>query len=71
MDNGVEARLCELLAESMPPQCGGASVPVVGYDQLDLGVLSSAQGIIWSDGFVVVFGEMIDGTLVANPGVAG
>lgn len=71
VDDGVDARLCEALAESFPPQCAGAFVPIVDYDQLDLGPLTSAQGIIWTEGTVVVFGELIDGALVADPNVAG
>ncbi len=65
------ARLCELLAESLPPQCGGASLPVTGYEEV-LGVpLASAQGVTWTDITVALFGEIIDGTLVVDPTVAG
>ncbi len=71
VDDGGEARLCELLAESLPPQCGGASVPVDGYDAVSIGPLSVAQGVTWSDSTVVIFGTLQDGRLVADPNVTG
>ena len=71
VDDGVLARLCETLAESFPPQCGGASVAVPGYQAVDVGPLSQAEGVTWTDQPVVIFGELIDGTLVADPNVAG
>jgi hypothetical protein len=71
LDDGSGARLCELLAESYPPQCGGAFVPVTNYEEV-IGVpLSNAQGVTWTDSEVTVFGEIIDGTLVVDPMVAG
>lgn len=65
------ARLCELLAESFPPQCGGASIPVAGYEEVIREPLTTAQGITWTDGTVALLGEIIDGTLVVDPTVAG
>ena len=40
--------LCELIAESFPPQCGGARIAVEG---LDLGTvaLESANGVRWAE----------------------
>ena len=66
VSNGEQAMLCELLAESYPPQCGGAAVP---FDTagLDIGLLQSAQGTVWSDHLVTVIGELDDGTFVAIP----
>ena len=43
-----EARLCEALAESFPPQCGGASVVIVDPEALDVD-LQEAQGVRWTD----------------------
>ena len=64
------ARLCELLAESFPPQCGGASLPITGYEEV-LGVpLNTEQGISWTDGYETFLGEIVDGTLVVDPLVA-
>ena len=63
---GDRTMLCELLAESYPPQCGGASVP---FDTagVDIGMLQSAQGTVWSDHLVTVVGELNDGIFVAVP----
>ncbi len=71
LDDGSGARLCELLAESMPPQCGGASVSIENFEEV-LGVpLANAQGVTWTDSTVTFFGELVDGTLVVDPFVAG
>ncbi|RZV45503.1 MAG: hypothetical protein EX267_05260 [Acidimicrobiia bacterium] len=64
-DDGTGARLCEALAESFPPQCGGASIPFDNTAGADLGVLSIEQGVTWSDQPVLVEGEVIDGVFVA------
>jgi inhibitor of cysteine peptidase len=44
----IDARLCEALAESFPPQCAGASVVIADPDELDV-ELSEAQGVRWTD----------------------
>ena len=64
------ARLCELLAESYPPQCGGASIPVTGYEEVLSAPLSSTQGVSWTDQSVSFLGEIVGGTLVVDPTVA-
>ncbi len=73
------ARLCELLAESLPPQCGGASIVLAGFtadglaelpDDEALG-LETAQGITWTNQSVSFFGELVDGEFVIDPLVAG
>ena len=64
-ESGV--RLCEALAESFPPQCGGASIPFDNAAGADLGVLSVEQGVTWSDQPVVVVGSVVDGVFVADP----
>lgn len=53
------AVLCEAIAESYPPQCGGESIAVVG-DFSDL-ELTSDQGLTWSD-FPVLLEGTFDGT---------
>jgi len=65
-DNGTGARLCEALAESFPPQCGGASVPFDNTAGADLGVLSIEQAVTWSDQPVLVEGSMVDGVFIAS-----
>ena len=64
-------RLCELLAESYPPQCGGESIVVHDLATSDLGTIQSAGGVTWTDDFVTVFGEITDGALVVSANVSG
>jgi len=65
------ARLCEALAESYPPQCGGASIPVVNYEEVLSVPFGSAEGVTWTDVSVSLLGEIIDGTLVVSAAVSG
>ncbi len=65
------ARLCEVLAESYPPQCGGASLPVSGYEEVLDVPTSTAQGVTWTDQPISLLGEIINGTFVVDPTVAG
>lgn len=67
IDDGQEARLCELLAESFPPQCGGASILIDSLDQIDPDELVSGGDVTWTDQLVTVLGELVDGTLVTTP----
>lgn len=64
---GDEVRLCEALAESFPPQCGGASIPVTSLDQVDPDEMLTEGNVTWTDYAVTVFGEMVDGTLIVTP----
>ena len=68
--DGEGTRLCEVLAESFPPQCGGVAIPLEGFDA-SLEETQSEQGITWTDNHVIVFGEIIDGTLRVDPLVSG
>jgi hypothetical protein len=65
-DDGTGPRLCEALAESFPPQCGGVSIPFDNTAGADLGTLAIEQGVTWSDQPVLVEGEAVDGVLVAK-----
>jgi hypothetical protein len=65
------ALFCELLAESLPPQCGGASIAIEGYDEVVSVPLKEAQGVTWTDDVFTVFGEIIDGVLVVDNSVTG
>ncbi len=67
IDDGQEARLCELLAESFPPQCGGASIVLDSTDQIDPDDMTSGGDVTWTDQLVTVLGELMDGTLVTTP----
>lgn len=69
IDAGDGWRLCALVAESHPPQCGGESVTVEGLDPADHD-LQEAGGVQWSEG-TTLFGELDGGTLrVTGPASA-
>ena len=70
-DDGSGPVLCEALAESFPPQCGGASLPVSGHEEVIDVPLIMEQGVSWTDGVLVLFGEYVDGSLVVDPTVLG
>jgi hypothetical protein len=64
------ARLCEVLAESYPPQCGGGALPITNYEEF-LGVpVQEAHGVTWTDDVVSFLGLIVDGTLVVDPTIA-
>lgn len=67
LDSGSGPMLCEMLAESLPPQCGGASLPMADASPIDPDSIQTNQGISWTDGEVFVVGEIIDGVLVPTP----
>ncbi len=62
-----DVRLCEALAESFPPQCGGASIVLEGLEQIDPEELSTEGDVSWTNLTVTILGELIDGTLVTDP----
>ena len=66
-DDGSGPRLCEALAESFPPQCGGASLALGEIGDLDLGQLQNNQGITWSNVSIVILGELANGVLTPTP----
>jgi hypothetical protein len=61
-------RLCEALAESFPPQCGGPSVNVVNPETLTNFVLIEEGETQWSPDLVVVLGHVSgsDFTIASN-----
>lgn len=67
VDSGSGPVLCEALAESYPPQCGGASIPLGDLSPVDPDGIQTVQGTSWSDDPVFVVGEIVDGTLVPTP----
>jgi inhibitor of cysteine peptidase len=61
-DDGTGLVLCEILAESYPPQCVGASVPIANPE--DVGAeLTEAEGVRWSDRVTVLLVRLVDGEL--------
>ncbi len=62
-------RLCEVLAESFPPQCGGVSLPLGNFDPASTANdenVHEDQGITWSDNYMLFFGEIADGMLIID-----
>lgn len=59
-----EARLCDALAESYPPQCAGASLAVEGAD-VDALATDEAQGVRWAED-VRLLGTVDDGVLTVT-----
>ena len=53
-----QVRLCEVLAESFPPQCAGKFLVVKGLDLMTVGGLTSEGSVTWSDQFVQVLGTV-------------
>ncbi|NIR41603.1 MAG: hypothetical protein GWN79_26950, partial [Actinobacteria bacterium] len=60
-------RLCDLLAESLPPQCGGTWIELANLDAIDPDELKTEQGVTWTDFPVTVLGEIVDGVLTPTP----
>lgn len=61
--DAANARLCEVLMESFPPQCGGTSVIIANPEALDEGTLESAREVKWTDESVELSGRF-DGTML-------
>lgn len=59
-------RLCEALAESFPPQCGGTSVILDGGGTLADLATSTEADVSWSDAPVTIEGEFVDGRFVVS-----
>lgn len=53
-------RLCEAIAESFPPQCGGARLEVEGLDPAGQ-LLEEANGVRWAEA-VQLFGRVVEGS---------
>lgn len=60
------ARLCDLLAESLPPQCGGAWIELSETSTIDPDEMKSVQGVTWTDFPVTVLGSIVDGVFVVD-----
>jgi hypothetical protein len=65
--DSVGTRLCGVLLESDPPQCGPKSTKVIGIDSLDLRFTTS-QGVRWTDTHVTLWGHYANGTLTILEG---
>ena len=61
-----EVRLCYALAESFPPQCGGASLVVFGLDLATVDGLVTEGDVSWTDRPIELRGVVSDGTLTVS-----
>ncbi len=57
IENG-QVRLCEALAESFPPQCGGRFLVVKGLDLLKMDGLTREGSVTWSEQSVQILGTV-------------
>lgn len=65
VDDGDGMRLCEALAESFPPQCGGRSITVRNPAAVDV-PFTEEQGTRWTDQTVWLVGWVEDGQFVVT-----
>ena len=56
------ARLCGVLRESFPPQCGDPAVEIANVEVLDV-ELATEQDVSWTDLTISVTGTVEDGVL--------
>jgi hypothetical protein len=63
---GGEVRLCSALAESFPPQCGGASLVVEGLKLEEVDGLITEGDVAWTDRPIQLLGVVGDGTLTVS-----
>ena len=57
VDADGTVQLCDAIAESFPPQCGGARIEVDGLDLATIGGIQDANGVQWAES-VTVFGSV-------------
>jgi hypothetical protein len=63
-----QARLCSALAESFPPQCGGASLLITGLDLAQVDGLIVEGDVMWTDRPIQLAGVVADGILTVSGG---
>jgi hypothetical protein len=64
--HGDDVRLCSALAESFPPQCGGASLAVVGLSLEEVAGLVTHGDVHWTDQPLELRGVVADETLTVR-----
>lgn len=57
VDPDGTVRLCDAIAESFPPQCGGDRIEVQGLDLATVAELQEEGGVQWADS-VTLFGSV-------------
>ncbi|HEY7561512.1 MAG TPA: hypothetical protein VH650_04990 [Gaiellaceae bacterium] len=63
---GEDVKLCYALAESFPPQCGGASLAVDGLDLATVDGLVTEGDVSWTDRPIELRGVVSNGTLTVS-----
>jgi hypothetical protein len=63
---GENVKLCYALAESFPPQCGGASLVVDGLDLATVEGLMTEGDVSWTDQPIELRGVVSDETLTVS-----
>ena len=63
---GSDVRLCSALAESFPPQCGGASLVVEGLKLEEVDGLVTEGDVSWTDRPIQLLGVVSDRTLTVS-----
>jgi hypothetical protein len=61
-----QARLCSALAESFPPQCGGASLLITGLDLAQVDGIVVEGDVMWTDRPTQLAGTVEDGILTVS-----
>jgi hypothetical protein len=61
------ARLCEVLAESFPPQCGGDSLTVDDPDPSALEQMTTEGDVSWTEDQIQLLGTVDGGTIHVQP----
>ena len=67
---GRTARLCERLAESAPPQCGGDALEVEGLDASTIETLQRSGDVQWAEE-VKLLGEVQGNRLIVSGSATG
>jgi hypothetical protein len=57
VDADGTVRLCDAIAESFPPQCGGERIIVTGLDLADVPDLQEENGVSWAES-ATLFGSV-------------
>ena len=64
-------RLCDVLMESYPPQCGAPYLTVEGLDLSTVEGLQEASGVSWTDFPFQLLGTVKDGVITVNSLISG
>lgn len=70
LSDGASVRLCEVLMESFPPQCGGLWIVIANPEGVDVELQQEAEGVRWTDNAVAVEGRFDGQRFVLTEGAA-